>query len=161
MHWNEFYKCNKEKFFKDRSYIGREFPCLDPANREASASWKHCMELGCGVGNTIVPLFSAFPDRKFYVSDFAPSAVELLKVRIDSACMFFFSIFTFFLLHIAVSSSIQTRTMRCIRLWYHSRVPWAAWRSCWHHGHCYHDICIVCNRTWEDAGRSKACKTCK
>lgn len=80
MHWNEFYKCNKEKFFKDRMYLGREFPFLDPSRTDVTFPWKTCMEVGCGVGNTIVPLLRAFPDRKFVASDFAPSAVELLKV---------------------------------------------------------------------------------
>ena len=90
MHWDEFYKCNKEKFFKDRMYLGREFPILDPATAAAAADasfrWKTCMEIGCGVGNTIIPLLRGFPDRKFYASDFAPNAVELLKVRCCYCC---------------------------------------------------------------------------
>lgn len=90
-HWDEFYKCNKEKFFKDRMYLAREFPFLDPAKKDSPFEWKTCMEIGCGVGNTIVPLFRAFPDRRFVASDFAPSAVDLLKVLKVPPCIYLFS----------------------------------------------------------------------
>lgn len=63
-------------------YLAREFPFLDPTKKETVFEWKSCMEIGCGVGNTIVPLVRAFPDRKFVASDFAPNAVALLKVRL-------------------------------------------------------------------------------
>lgn len=38
-------------------------------------------ELGCGVGNTIFPLIKEHPHLFFYGLDFAPSAIELVKVR--------------------------------------------------------------------------------
>jgi methyltransferase-like protein 6 len=38
------------------------------------------VELGCGVGNTVFPLLKENPHLFFYALDFAPSAIELVKV---------------------------------------------------------------------------------
>ena len=38
------------------------------------------MEVGCGVGNTIFPLFEENPSLFIYAFDFSTIAVELLKV---------------------------------------------------------------------------------
>jgi methyltransferase-like protein 6 len=42
------------------------------------------VELGCGVGNTIFPLLKENAHLFFYGLDFAPSAIELVKVPIHS-----------------------------------------------------------------------------
>lgn len=147
MHWDEFYKCNKEKFFKDRMYLGREFPMLDPATADATFPWKTCMEIGCGVGNTLVPLLRAFPDRKFYASDFAPNAVEMLKVRLP-----------FLLRHGAHRAtlgqlSVQSRAVRCVRVRHREGVGGAARRACGLGGRGDYDIRALGDRPREDARR--------
>ena len=38
------------------------------------------IEVGCGVGNTAFPLMQENPDLFIYAFDFAPKAIELLKV---------------------------------------------------------------------------------
>jgi len=39
------------------------------------------LEVGCGVGNTVFPLLETHPSLFFYACDFAPKAIELLKVQ--------------------------------------------------------------------------------
>jgi tRNAThr (cytosine32-N3)-methyltransferase len=100
--WNEFYQKNENKFFKDRHWLGTEFPELFEWD-----SRQHCVEtpsharrvvceLGCGVGNTMFPLVAELKERAkkgsegekniaaqdtfVFASDFAPTAIDVLKV---------------------------------------------------------------------------------
>lgn len=77
--WNLFYKRNSTNFFKDRHWVTREFP--------ETLEVKSILEIGCGVGNFILPLFEdrkiarecAWEEDRIYACDIAPKAIELLK----------------------------------------------------------------------------------
>lgn len=85
--WDKFYSHFGEKFFKDRNYLRREFPSLF----ELSADSAHAgtpvvaMEIGCGAGNTAIPLLkeTASEPRPVFVHafDFSANAVEVMKRR--------------------------------------------------------------------------------
>ena len=70
MSWHNFYKRNADNFYKDRHYLHEEFPEL----LECST----LLEVGCGVGNAVVPLFELNPKLSVYAVDFARSAIEIL-----------------------------------------------------------------------------------
>jgi methyltransferase-like protein 6 len=83
-HWNSFYGTNKQNFFKDRNYLGRAFPELAPKDNSgeiaSSESTKRVlMEVGSGVGNTVLPLIELHPNDYFYAFDCSQNAIELLK----------------------------------------------------------------------------------
>lgn len=71
--WDNFYGIHQNRFFKDRNWLFTEFPDLKSAST--------ILELGCGVGNTVVPILetNTNPDLMFYCSDFSPKAIEILK----------------------------------------------------------------------------------
>lgn len=71
--WNLFYRRNETRFFKDRHWIGREFPEL---LRDAPLQ---VLEVGCGVGNFALPLTETNPLLFVYACDFSPKAIELLQ----------------------------------------------------------------------------------
>jgi tRNAThr (cytosine32-N3)-methyltransferase len=76
--WNTFYAQHERSFFKDRHWLSAEFPELFVPDSAV-------LELGCGAGNTILPLSEARKtiDSKeellLHACDFAPNAVELVK----------------------------------------------------------------------------------
>ncbi|WOL02999.1 hypothetical protein Cni_G11719 [Canna indica] len=83
-YWDDFYKRHQDKFFKDRHYLekdwGRYFSeCSSSDSKEASADPKVLLEVGCGVGNTLFPLLSAFPNVVVHACDFSPHAIALIK----------------------------------------------------------------------------------
>ena len=69
--WHEFYKRNSDKFYKDRHYLHEEFPEL--------LTCSTLLEVGCGVGNAVVPLYELHPKITVYAVDFAKSAIEILQ----------------------------------------------------------------------------------
>ena len=75
--WNNFYKWNETRFFKDRHYLTRAFPALHTALH--SLEHVHILEAGCGVANAMLPLLEAYPHVSATVVDYAPRAVELVK----------------------------------------------------------------------------------
>jgi methyltransferase-like protein 6 len=76
-YWHEFYKRNKDHFYKDRHYLHRIFPELNYDPKEFRAI--RLLEVGCGVGNAILPLIELNPNLKAVAVDFAPSAICILK----------------------------------------------------------------------------------
>lgn len=75
-HWDLFYKRNETRFFKDRHWTTREFTnLLNPENSEI----KVMLEIGCGVGNLVLPLLEEGLNFYFLACDFSPRAVDLLK----------------------------------------------------------------------------------
>lgn len=93
-HWNTFYKRNTTNFFKNRYYIHREIPELEKTMEKYDADLKvsqdgSCLpptpivltEVGCGVGNAIVPLMEDFPNLTFQACDCASSAVSLMATQ--------------------------------------------------------------------------------
>eukprot|EP00741_Cyanophora_paradoxa_P007536 tig00001154_g7289.t1 len=79
--WDIFYMHNKTNFFKDRNWLGREFPELSGAYEETGefAGVSAIAEVGCGVGNALFPILRANPSIRAYAVDFAPRAVEFVK----------------------------------------------------------------------------------
>ena len=75
--WNLFYRRNSTRFFKDRHWTLREFPELAEA--------RSILEVGCGVGNFILPLLEECKDmERAWACDFSEEAIELL--RKDARC---------------------------------------------------------------------------
>jgi len=73
--WDIFYKTHTTNFFKDRHWICREFPEL----QEQEHQKLKILEIGCGVGNTTLPVMKALPNAEFFSFDFARTAIKLLK----------------------------------------------------------------------------------
>lgn len=70
--WDLFYKRNGTRFFRDRHWIVREFP-------EALQA-KILLEVGCGVGNFILPLSQEREEEgQLFACDFSSTAIDLLK----------------------------------------------------------------------------------
>lgn len=79
-YWHKFYKRNADNFFKDRHYLHIVFPELlthasDPV--DATNSYR-LLEVGCGVGNAVVPLVELNANMHVVAMDFAKSAVDIL-----------------------------------------------------------------------------------
>uniref|UniRef100_A0A0N5C1J2 SAM_MT_RSMB_NOP domain-containing protein n=1 Tax=Strongyloides papillosus TaxID=174720 RepID=A0A0N5C1J2_STREA len=76
--WDKFYNHHENKFFKDRAWLTHEFPMLLEENEDKSQ--KLILEVGCGVGNTTLPLLDKVPSSSFiYCSDFSKEAIDKLK----------------------------------------------------------------------------------
>ncbi|CAG8536984.1 7642_t:CDS:2 [Acaulospora morrowiae] len=73
-YWNDFYRHNENKFFKDRQWLKVEFPELVEATK-----------LGCGAGNTMFPLLAENknPELFIYACDFASNAVDVVMNNQD------------------------------------------------------------------------------
>jgi len=92
--WNRFYKRNETNFFKDRHYLGKEFGayieerCI--AVRDSSSSSKKTKiqeepilcEIGCGVGNSIIPILREFPELRIAACDYSDVAIGLFDERL-------------------------------------------------------------------------------
>ncbi|XP_058105971.1 tRNA N(3)-methylcytidine methyltransferase trm141-like [Magnolia sinica] len=84
-HWNDFYKRHQSKFFKDRHYLEKDWGRFfsDESENCKSEKGKVVLEVGCGVGNTIFPLITAFPNLFIHACDFSPLAIKLVKEHGD------------------------------------------------------------------------------
>ncbi|XP_031251898.1 uncharacterized methyltransferase C3H7.11-like isoform X2 [Pistacia vera] len=72
-YWDSFYKRHQNKFFKDRHYLEKDW------GHYFSDEPKVVLEVGCGAGNTIFPLVTAYPKLYFHACDISPQAIELVK----------------------------------------------------------------------------------
>lgn len=79
-YWHIFYKRNTDHFYKDRHYLHVVFPELlnEPAADSPDGRY-HLLEVGCGVGNAILPLVDLNPFLSIHCIDFAASAIEILR----------------------------------------------------------------------------------
>ncbi|KAI5665430.1 hypothetical protein M9H77_15283 [Catharanthus roseus] len=77
--WNKFYKRHKDKFFKDRHYLKKDWGKYFSDDDNKSAEGKVVLEVGCGAGNTIFPLIDAYPKLYVHACDFSPEAIDLVK----------------------------------------------------------------------------------
>ncbi|EGX50286.1 hypothetical protein AOL_s00076g50 [Orbilia oligospora ATCC 24927] len=92
--WNNFYKNNRENFFKDRKWLQQEassslpppftpssnFPILTTATAETSPPIR-LLEVGCGAGNTLFPILSSNKNPNFHIhgADFSKTSIELIR----------------------------------------------------------------------------------
>ncbi|TNN13206.1 Methyltransferase-like protein isoform 1 [Schistosoma japonicum] len=76
-YWDKFYSNHKDRFFKDRNWLEKEFSELF----FSTLPNLHIMEVGCGVGNTIFPILRVIkdPGLVIYASDFSVMALSILK----------------------------------------------------------------------------------
>ena len=74
---------HENKFFKDRHWLFTEFPELAPPQTEDSVPQnpRSVFEIGCGVGNPILPIlkYSTEQELKVYGGDFSPTAINILQ----------------------------------------------------------------------------------
>ncbi|XP_016972661.1 methyltransferase-like protein isoform X2 [Drosophila rhopaloa] len=80
--WDSFYGIHDNRFFKDRHWLFTEFPELAPLAAETKEQQhRSIFELGCGVGNTILPLlnYSSEAKLKVFGCDFSARAIEILR----------------------------------------------------------------------------------
>jgi SAM-dependent methyltransferase len=68
--WNTFYENHRTNFFNDRHYLYKAFP-------EEFATPSTLVEIGCGVGNAILPLLK--DAWTVWGLDFSPVAIDLLR----------------------------------------------------------------------------------
>jgi SAM-dependent methyltransferase len=84
--WDAFYGHFSDRFFKDRNYLQREFPELfarAEARMAAGLPPVVALEIGCGAGNTAIPLLETIPAAGLALSafDFSAKAVEVMRSR--------------------------------------------------------------------------------
>ncbi|KAF7509024.1 hypothetical protein GJ744_008419 [Endocarpon pusillum] len=82
--WDLFYRQKSSSFFKDRHWLGQEFPVLD-AVRARGAGAKVVLEVGAGAGNTAFPLVrgNENPRLRLHAVDFSSAAVRTLRASPD------------------------------------------------------------------------------
>jgi tRNAThr (cytosine32-N3)-methyltransferase len=78
--WEKFYKHNQSNFFKDRHYIPEEFALNELASDSSRAF--HVVDMGCGVGNALLPMLEHFPNMTARGFDCSSTAVRLLNERL-------------------------------------------------------------------------------
>ena len=79
-YWHIFYKRNTDHFYKDRHYLHVVFPeLLQVPAVDSLDGCTHLLEVGCGVGNAILPLVDLNPFLSIQCIDFAASAIEILR----------------------------------------------------------------------------------
>ncbi|PWN23740.1 S-adenosyl-L-methionine-dependent methyltransferase [Microstroma glucosiphilum] len=79
-YWDHFYSQHEHKFFKDRKWLGSEFPELLECTAEG-AGRKRVLEVGCGAGNTVFPLLEKNRNAQLemYACDYSSEAVQVVR----------------------------------------------------------------------------------
>jgi tRNAThr (cytosine32-N3)-methyltransferase len=79
-YWDHFYSQHEHKFFKDRKWLGSEFPELVECTAEATGR-KRVLEVGCGAGNTVFPLLEKNRNAQLemYACDYSSEAVQVVR----------------------------------------------------------------------------------
>jgi len=72
--WNTFYQQHETKFFKDRHYLQQAFP--QEMNTTTPST---LVEVGCGVGNALLPLLLLQDGWTVWGLDYSTVAIHLLK----------------------------------------------------------------------------------
>ena len=81
VYWHQFYKRHSDHFFKDRHYLHVVFPelLLRADHPVLEDNTVRLLEVGCGVGNAVIPLLDLNPNLYVVAVDFAKSAIEILS----------------------------------------------------------------------------------
>ena len=77
--WDSHYEANPRNY-KDRRYLHNEFPQL--LETRCGGGETTVLEIGCGAGNSLLPMLQANPAARGLACDLAPSAVELVRQRL-------------------------------------------------------------------------------
>ncbi|KAL8226207.1 hypothetical protein R6Q57_018764 [Mikania cordata] len=79
--WDKFYDRHRNKFFKDRHYLEKDWGNYfsDDANGKTKTKTKTLLEAGCGAGNTIFPFAKKYPQLYIHACDFSHHALALVK----------------------------------------------------------------------------------
>ena len=77
--WDVHYAANPRNY-KDRRYLHNEFPQLLEPRRGGGELL--VLEIGCGAGNSLLPLLHTNPSARGFACDLAPSSVELVRERL-------------------------------------------------------------------------------
>ena len=77
--WDVHYAANPRNY-KDRRYLHNEFPQLLEPRRGGGELL--VLEIGCGAGNSLLPLLHTNPTARGFACDLAPSSVELVRERL-------------------------------------------------------------------------------
>lgn len=79
-YWDQFYRNNKDNFFKDRKWLKIEFPALYEATKP-DAGPITILEVGCGAGNTMFPVLRSNENDGLRIigADFSAKAVEIVR----------------------------------------------------------------------------------
>jgi len=75
--WETFYKLHGEGFFLPRTYLDRDFPCLQLALHQPFS----LLEFGCGTGASLLPLLSRLPLLQTTGFDLSPHAIALARAH--------------------------------------------------------------------------------
>ncbi|KAL7074666.1 hypothetical protein ACQ4LE_005970 [Meloidogyne hapla] len=78
--WESFYLSHGSKFFMNRKWVMREFSELF-SEKSAIDGPIRILDVGCGVGNTIIPIIEASKASNFFIycCDFSRNAIDLLR----------------------------------------------------------------------------------
>ncbi|CRG97107.1 methyltransferase, putative [Plasmodium gallinaceum] len=96
--WDKFYNHYKTNFFKDRKWIKVEFDHIFKENLKYEKKNNHdiemlkrddekdlkkklILEIGCGVGNSLIPLLIEYHDFDFIGIDFSKNAINFLNEK--------------------------------------------------------------------------------
>lgn len=111
-YWDQFYRQSTINFFKDRNYLREEFAEIMPQEvsadprkwvdemreghhappttleeaQTAAAGRQVLLEIGCAVGNGVIPMLRANPDLFAFACDLSPVAIDLLKEKEEYRC---------------------------------------------------------------------------
>ncbi|GKY98637.1 hypothetical protein MPSEU_000820400 [Mayamaea pseudoterrestris] len=87
--WNRFYHSHQTNFYKDKHYLETDFSDEFSVTTINPTRARCCVEIGCGVGNAVLPLLdqrvddngdgAAAIDWTIHCMDLSPVAVELLQ----------------------------------------------------------------------------------
>ena len=82
--WNKFYTNNNVNFFKDRKWLGQEFPLLREACGPEARPYR-VLEVGAGAGNTLFPVLKQNQSKEFHITaaDFSAVSVSLIRSQPD------------------------------------------------------------------------------
>ncbi|GAM89179.1 hypothetical protein ANO11243_072160 [Dothideomycetidae sp. 11243] len=78
--WDKFYSNNRDNFFKDRKWLGQEFPLLKEVTTEEYGPVT-ILEVGAGAGNTAFPIvgMNKNPKLKMHACDYSKKAVQVMR----------------------------------------------------------------------------------
>jgi SAM-dependent methyltransferase len=75
--WDKFYSHHGVKFFHDRHYLQKEFP--EEFSDDVQPNSRTLVEVGCGVGNNILPLIEHATWACIWGLDLSAVAIDLLR----------------------------------------------------------------------------------